>query len=456
MRRWTLVFVLLFGSSLACGEPPPQPELEKLFEDRQYDVFVKEATRRADRGDSHAQFLLGKAYHLGRGVSTDLTRARELYSLAAKQDHPRALNNLALIIHDLDRKPRAALKLIERAVSLGLQHPAAMHASTVRRRLCEREREVVFCVAEAETHEALWDADGAETSLSKALSAYETGCTIARADQRTVPEWAVPPDQHVCALAIGLAERGAARGIASAAYVRAGLSYEESNYADAIRWFTLAHERGSAEAAYALGFMHMNGHGSVKSEDAALTWYRIAASRGSRHALDKLVDYWEDQSIKNYDRGQIEAALAELVKLVPERDPSTWKGAERLEFMDAVSANARADHPSPSAVIESHLCYQGASLGQRGDWQLFELGRPEDIDRIFDALPTLGEGTRGSQDCIRFDATTLGQIRKILARGHTPTLRIGYDAYLLRLISKSPDTLQLEVAHRTMVWGASN
>lgn len=52
----------------------------------------------AARGDADAQFNLGQAYRLGRGVATDLARAEDLYGRAARQGHVRAADAFGLVL----------------------------------------------------------------------------------------------------------------------------------------------------------------------------------------------------------------------------------------------------------------------------------------------------------------------------------------------------------------------
>lgn len=52
----------------------------------------------ADRGEADAQFNLGQAYKLGRGVAPDLRIAQSWYQKAAQQGHEQAQANLGLIL----------------------------------------------------------------------------------------------------------------------------------------------------------------------------------------------------------------------------------------------------------------------------------------------------------------------------------------------------------------------
>ncbi|MDE2303788.1 MAG: sel1 repeat family protein, partial [Sphingomonadales bacterium] len=52
----------------------------------------------AARGDADAQFNLGEAYLLGRGVPRDLARAEALFGKAAAQGHLRAADNYGMLL----------------------------------------------------------------------------------------------------------------------------------------------------------------------------------------------------------------------------------------------------------------------------------------------------------------------------------------------------------------------
>jgi TPR repeat protein len=61
----------------------------------------------ADRGDSDAQYNLGQAYKMGRGVPADLRIAQTWYEKAAQQGHPQAAANLGLILFQNGEQQRA-------------------------------------------------------------------------------------------------------------------------------------------------------------------------------------------------------------------------------------------------------------------------------------------------------------------------------------------------------------
>jgi uncharacterized protein len=72
-----------------------------------YPRAVAEWKGPAERGDADAQFNLGQAYKLGRGVPVDLARAEELFSKAAAKGHFQAADNYGLLLFQRGERVRA-------------------------------------------------------------------------------------------------------------------------------------------------------------------------------------------------------------------------------------------------------------------------------------------------------------------------------------------------------------
>lgn len=72
-----------------------------------YDAAIREWKAPADKGDSDAQFNLGQAYKLGRGVPQDLRKAEELFAKAAEQGHMPASDNYGLLLFQRGEHARA-------------------------------------------------------------------------------------------------------------------------------------------------------------------------------------------------------------------------------------------------------------------------------------------------------------------------------------------------------------
>lgn len=72
-----------------------------------YQKAVAEWRPLALAGDADAQFNLGQAYKLGRGVPADLVQAESWYRRAAKQGHLQAEDNLGLILFTANKRDEA-------------------------------------------------------------------------------------------------------------------------------------------------------------------------------------------------------------------------------------------------------------------------------------------------------------------------------------------------------------
>ena len=83
-----------------------------------YQTAVAEWRPLAIAGDADAQFNLGQAYKLGRGVPADLVQAEAWYRRAAKQGHLQAEDNLGLVLFTANRR-EDAMPFIFRSAARG-------------------------------------------------------------------------------------------------------------------------------------------------------------------------------------------------------------------------------------------------------------------------------------------------------------------------------------------------
>jgi cell division septation protein DedD len=72
-----------------------------------YAMAVREWKAPAAKGDSDAQFNLGQAYKLGRGVPRDLAKAEALFAEAAATGHIQAADNFGLLLFQRGERARA-------------------------------------------------------------------------------------------------------------------------------------------------------------------------------------------------------------------------------------------------------------------------------------------------------------------------------------------------------------
>ena len=83
-----------------------------------YPAAVKEWRQPAIDGDADAQFNLGQAYKLGRGVPADLTQAEDWYRKAALQGHLQAEDNYGLVMFQNGNR-QGAMPWIQKSAARG-------------------------------------------------------------------------------------------------------------------------------------------------------------------------------------------------------------------------------------------------------------------------------------------------------------------------------------------------
>jgi len=107
---------------LADEQPKPSdPVAEaglKAWQAGDFNNAVRYFRQLADRGDADAQYNMGQAYRLGRGVPADLRIAQSWYQKAAAQGHEPAQANLGLILYEGGKKTEA-LTWIRKAAGRG-------------------------------------------------------------------------------------------------------------------------------------------------------------------------------------------------------------------------------------------------------------------------------------------------------------------------------------------------
>lgn len=97
-RGWPAIFMC---ASLLCAAPAPAQGVKagiEAWQKADYAAAVAIWRPLAESGDADAQFNLGQAYRLGRGVKIDLASAKDWLERAALQDHVDAQATLGLLL----------------------------------------------------------------------------------------------------------------------------------------------------------------------------------------------------------------------------------------------------------------------------------------------------------------------------------------------------------------------
>lgn len=109
------------AAAMALGAAPAHADVKAgvdAWARGDFAAAVREWRGPADKGDADAQFNMGQAYKLGRGVPADLRIARSWYQKAAAQGHDQAQANLGLILFEAGQRS-AALPWLKKAADRG-------------------------------------------------------------------------------------------------------------------------------------------------------------------------------------------------------------------------------------------------------------------------------------------------------------------------------------------------
>lgn len=112
LRRPVIRFITGMLAPLACVMSPAADADVKAGVDAwtrgDYAGAVGEWRALASAGDADAQYNLGQAYKLGRGVSLDLLAAENLFRMASLQGHPQAQDSYGFLLFQNGRRSEAA------------------------------------------------------------------------------------------------------------------------------------------------------------------------------------------------------------------------------------------------------------------------------------------------------------------------------------------------------------
>lgn len=102
----TLILALAAASPQATPQPVVKQGVE-AWERGEFTGAVAKWREPAIAGDADAQFNLGQAYKLGRGVTADLKQAEDWYRRAAAQGHMQAQDNYGLLLYQNGKRAEA-------------------------------------------------------------------------------------------------------------------------------------------------------------------------------------------------------------------------------------------------------------------------------------------------------------------------------------------------------------
>lgn len=121
-RKTLLAAALLIATSAPVSAQSVSAGIE-AWQHSDYSKAVAIWSPLAEKGDADAQFNLGQAYRLGRGVPTNLATAKSWFERAANQDHVDAQTTLGLLLFQSGDQS-GGLKWLKKAADKG--EPRAM------------------------------------------------------------------------------------------------------------------------------------------------------------------------------------------------------------------------------------------------------------------------------------------------------------------------------------------
>lgn len=428
IRRVLTALMLCLYCICAGAETAPKSELEKLFDAGQYEQFRKLAEPLADKGQADALFLLGKAFHLGKGVEKSTDTALDYYERAAKKNHVRAIHNLGVLFMDEEHTPGVAIPYFERALLLGLKSPTLFNLGRAHKGGCDLG-ESNACRAAGDAFIQVWELDRKNTlALDEAVVSYSTGCVIDRSHLND--KGAATPE---CNHATEWADKGVALGLARSTYNRGALEYYAKRYTAALPLFKLAHERGEGLAAYLLGKMYEDGEGVKKNQAEMLIWFKRGALMKNSQAVNRMIKHWNHEIDTANDAATVKAAMDELLKIEKEGYVS-HVGMKRLRIMELLANNAKVMPKLAKEAIDPHFCPM-SKRDMNTDWWI----RATSLPSVgFDESNRLASGKLDARGCVTLSPAGLDAVRKALAMGKTPVLRWPASGRLLSL-ARGPD-----------------
>lgn len=115
------IWGILAAATMLSASPPALADVKAgvdAWQQGDYEKAVNEWRPLAQAGDPDAQFNMGQASKLGRGVKADMTAAVDWYRKAAAQGHVRAEDNLGLLMFQQGER-ESALPYLERSAARG-------------------------------------------------------------------------------------------------------------------------------------------------------------------------------------------------------------------------------------------------------------------------------------------------------------------------------------------------
>lgn len=453
--------LLLSSGSAVWAQEAPRGDLDKLFNTGKFEELHKVAPPLAQRGDAEAQYMMGKLYHLGKGVEKNIDAAKQYYLLSAAQDNKRALNNLGVIAHNHDHLPDVGMKYLQRALALGSQTPTRYAIGTIHLQYCKGGESIKACEEAGDIfvkgyHENLAPLNPREW-ITEAATAYAAGCaTVNRQTSPAPDEGKRPQAPDLCRLAVEWADKGVALTALPSIYVRGLIEENAGRHDAAAKWYALANEKGSGflivpedqlavgKAAYKLGKMYRAGKGVPQDDVKALALLQRGAELANPQAKQLMITYWNAKMMSVFDPAQLTPVLRELARL-HSADNNVEEGLFRLQLVEALARNARVLPALVKQGTAPSFCFPEEYEMKGQQWSMYTVSSAEQALGKLEGFPMLASDKADAASCLVLGAATRTQLRTAVSKGQTPLiLTHSGERHLMTFAAGKPASLAVD------------
>jgi len=329
MKNSVVIFCLLAISiNVLAQESQPEQNFQKgeeLYNKEDYKKAFPILFEIAQEGHTKAQFLIGKMYMLGLGVTVDYTKAMSWYMKAADSDYALAYNNIGVMYMNgwgVDKNPTEGLKWMLKAAEKGLaisqfnigtyyllgQGVSIDYQEAFKwLKLAAEQNEVRAFVQLGMMYQDEQSGDKnlkeSEKWLTKASNLGDSyaQCLLGELYQFQYGSFSD------CEKAAYWYKKSAEQGNELAQYKYGRLYYDgigvKLDYKIAAEWIRKSAEQNNPDAQNDLGHMYEHGLGVAKSYSKAVDFYRKAAEQGQVYAQCSLGNmYLQGNGVKrNYN-----------------------------------------------------------------------------------------------------------------------------------------------------------
>ncbi|MCR9226809.1 MAG: serine/threonine-protein kinase [Flavobacteriaceae bacterium] len=245
-----------------------------------FEKVLDQVKKQSDRGNPEAQNVYGLMELNGYAVEKDFVKAQDLFKTAAEQNHPAAIENLA-ILYKADKKYKEAFEMYEKGRDL--------NRYSCYRGLAEMYRNGQFVTKDTiKAFELYTNAAEHRDMLSQYwLGKFYYHGILTEKDRLKAVQWY---------------SKAADKGYLNAQNELGIIFFDEKNYIEAGKWFQMAADKGNAFGSYNLGLLHYKGLGREKDIVEAKKWFQIAAEKGygqAQYKMGNILEYGEDGNLPN-------------------------------------------------------------------------------------------------------------------------------------------------------------